>query len=233
MRPCSNEQLQWRNFCTNFIMELLCVLLIPPAIQTVVTSSTWWRCCSSILFASSRLRAQLGPAPPPTGTRFFSPLMQLRCWIPGLAPGRQWPVNPWHESSAFNLQLALSNRLSFGYLYPDQVAGHIPSVRFGVKDTDFHYLSDSQQTQYVLGLAIQEYVNTVTTYMAPPLVLAITEELNHDSLKPTSTQVKEAAAILAHSVQAFCALCPGLAPQFQQICHNRDKVLRITGDNCC
>ena len=95
---------------------------------------------------------------------------------------------------------------------------------YGVHDTGFHDLSDSPQTQYVLGRAIPEYANKLD--LAPPLVLAITQELNHGGLEPTSTQVKDAAALLARTVHAFCTLCQALAPQFQQIGYNRDKALK-------
>ena len=139
-----------------------------------------------------------------------------------LEPSAWMPVNLWHES--VSNPRALSHLASYTNTFHNlealkQVAGHILSVLYGVHDTHFHDLSDLQQTQYVLRRAIPEYANKLD--LAPPLVLSFTQELNHGGLEPKSTQVKDTAALLAHTVHAFCTLCLTLASQFQQIGYNR------------
>ena len=151
-----------------------------------------------------------------------------------LEPSTWMPVNPVQESKSN--PRAISHLASYTNTAHDpealkKVAGYIPSIVYGLHDTDFHDLSDPPYTHYVVGRAIPEYANKLE--LAPPLVLAITQELNHGKLEPTSSQIQEAAGLLARTVHAFCTLCPALAPQFQQIGYNRDKALKITGENRC
>ena len=154
-------------------------------------------------------------------------------------PSSWTPPDPLH---AFN-ETGLPRSLSYLAAYTNtadspraliQVAGDIPSVLLGVNDPEFQDLAEPVQAHHAVGRALPQYEHQV--HYPPPLVMALTQELNHGRLEPPtnhSFRIQEAAELLQKTVQAFCSLCPSLAPQFRQIGQNREKALRYTQDNKC
>ncbi len=69
--------------------------------------------------------------------------------------------------------------------YAAQVTGPLPSYMLGVPDEFFQNLADLQLNKQVRGQALPEYAS-LDESKPPALVMALLQELNHDSLEPTS-----------------------------------------------
>ena len=155
------------------------------------------------LFNHRRLLAKVGPAPPPMVIRFFSPPTQLKQLIlsPGLPQirGMKAPLLISRVPRLIWLPIRKLPRILKRW-YRLLVISR--QSRMGSSTLIFHDLAGTPQAQYVLGRALPKYVNQTET--APPLVLAITQELNHGPFEPKTTQILEPTARPRASV--LCSL---------------------------
>jgi hypothetical protein len=138
------------------------------------------------------------------------------------------------------MQLYTQRRRSFRVLpisNTEKVTVQLPSYLFRVADETFSNLGDSHHIRHVTGRALPEY--TSSTSNPPALVMAQTQELimsasNPDrGIKRSPLIVCQNEMIIENILEALCALCPSLQPQFDRLGRNRLRALEMTRDYKC